>query len=171
MAPGDVRRLHQVVSKRANEWSVIDGDPRTQDPKLSVGSAQCECYQNGRSKFGNECNYQRASTRNENTRGTLSAGKGFAKNRCQLCNKITDPPHVGSDVLQSTCSVEDARSVIIIFIRNCSTAHIKVISADTNPGYQRYGTDCHSRGACKNMPVKFSTNIIRVHGNLHEPQS
>ena len=32
MAFGDVRRLYQADSKSANEWFVIDCDPRTQDP-------------------------------------------------------------------------------------------------------------------------------------------
>ena len=39
MALGDVRRLYQVVSKRANEWFVVDCDPHTQDPKLTMPKA------------------------------------------------------------------------------------------------------------------------------------
>ena len=41
MAPGDVWRLYQVVSRRrANEWSVIHCHPCTQGLKFTVGSLQ-----------------------------------------------------------------------------------------------------------------------------------
>ena len=50
----------------------------------------------------------------------------------------------------------------------CSATHIRVISADTNPGDQGYGRDGLTRSVLdetqQNMPVKFSTNTIRVNG-------
>ena len=42
----------KFVSRRADEWSVIDCDPCTQDPNLPVGSALCKNYQKGWCKFG-----------------------------------------------------------------------------------------------------------------------
>ena len=47
-------------------------------------------------------------------------------------------------------------------------AHIRVISADTNLGDQGHGTDGLTRSVLdesqQTMPVKFSTNAIRVNG-------
>ena len=62
---GSLPRLCKVIPKRANEWSVVDCDPRTQDPKVTVGSALCKYYQKGRCKFANECKFHYVSSGNE----------------------------------------------------------------------------------------------------------
>ena len=53
-----------------------------------------------------------------------------------------------------------------MIISKCSATHIRVISADTNAGDQGYGRDGLSvlDETQQNMPVKFSTNTIRVNG-------
>ena len=78
-SPEDLWRLYQVISRRANEWSVFDCDPRAQDPKLTVGSALCKFYQNGQCKFGDECKFQHVSKGNETVRNRRGRGKGNTK--------------------------------------------------------------------------------------------
>ena len=55
-----------------------------------------------------------------------------------------------------------------MIISKCSATHIRVISADTNLGDQGYGTVGLTRSVLDEsqptMPVKFSTNAIRVNG-------
>ena len=78
-SPEDLWRLYQVISRRANEWSVFDCDPRAQDPKLTVGSALCKFYQNRQCKFGDECKFQHVSKGNETVRNRKGRGKGNTK--------------------------------------------------------------------------------------------
>ena len=58
MAPGDVKKFHPVAVKRACVWSVVDCDPRTQDPRLVVDAALCRLYQKDRCECGDECKYR-----------------------------------------------------------------------------------------------------------------
>ena len=75
MAPGDVRSLHQVVSTRANDLSIIGCDPRTQDSKLTVGSALCKLTRIVDVIWGVTASF---STRQKETI-TREAGKAIAR--------------------------------------------------------------------------------------------
>ena len=73
MAPGNVRTLHQVVSKSANRRSVLGCDPQTQDPKLARGSGLCKFHQKGRRKFGRSFKMHRQGMKKHEKRGQKKA--------------------------------------------------------------------------------------------------
>ena len=184
---GDVRRLCQVITKRAHERFVIDCDPRTQDPQLTQGSARCRFYQkrstqvwrrvqvstcvdrqrrNMRSKRGKGNGTSKEGDDSERSsgaaKGTPDAGTGVDKKRC---NEVTDPRHWGTDLSKGPSSTQVAQQEPIM---------------SSNPPQRRHTRSCHSwrsrrrsrvsvvsLAEClstlsKTMPVQFTTHMVRV---------
>ena len=111
MSPGDVKRLHQVVQKKAAEWAVLDSDPRMSSGyvvnAMAVAKSEvCRFVAKGSCSRGKECRYSHDS----GGRASKGGGKGSKKgqkgkgatdkkdwNKCFNCGKITDPPHRAKD--------------------------------------------------------------------------
>ena len=128
MAPSDAQKLHQVVTKCSNKWSVIYCGPRTQYPRLLLGSALCKFCpdkslsvrrrvqittrhtwrRNRKTQERRRQNQmpqpkQKSLTMRQEIRNLQT---GFDKNRCKLCNGITDQPHWAATSGKACASIE-----------------------------------------------------------------
>ena len=128
MAPGHVPKVCSIVSTRANKWSVIDCGPRTLNPKVTVGSPLCNFNQKDRCKcrYGIDGRREHAEQEEESTskpeegghstessndaRGAQCDEKGRYKNRCNLCDEITDPPHWAATGPRALAAVTSQRA-------------------------------------------------------------
>lgn len=120
MFPKDVRALWKGISKRAEEWSVLDCAPRCQvaggGAALSLAQkTPCNYYAKGKCSRGESCRFSQGKgaksggkgKEKQNAGGSKSylgkakdKGKGgkLDKRACKLCGEITEPPH-----WQDTC--------------------------------------------------------------------
>ena len=94
------------------------------------------------------------------------------ENRCKPCNEITDPPQWA---VMCTRSVENARSINVIFVNKFSATHFRVVSAGTNFGdHQGYGTDCFTPSVLDEIQQTHASDFLRKHDprqrNVHEPR-
>jgi len=109
MAPGDVRRLYNVVRKKAAEWAVLDSDPRVSGgtvvnamvaPKVEI----CEFFAAGNCRRGKDCRWSRdvSKTKGRGKGDRKSADKAAGKQRGPKdqrfnCGDMTSPPHRAKD--------------------------------------------------------------------------
>ena len=136
-----------------------------------------------------ECKFQHGSTGNDYSRrgkgkfknsggslgssgdatGTQNAGKGLIKNRCNLCNEFTDPPHWTAMCRRALAALKTQGASSL----SSSTCVQQPISTEWQVPIPTPAVNdvehSVSLASCltipnKNMPLTFSANMIRVHG-------
>ena len=152
----------------------------------------CKYHQKGRCKCGDECRFQHSLARkreherqerkgqrqalercdscksSSNAIGTPSGGKGFDKDRCKLCNEITDPPHSAAmctralAVLKTHGASTSSASTSVQQTTSESAAQVPALEIKDMEQIVSLAT-CLTK-LNKNIPVNLSANMIRVKG-------